>query len=341
MGLTVLFGGKPAERESWGEALARELRDRPEITVVLDPADAAPAQVDALVYNPEGAVSDLAPYGNLKAVLSMWAGVEKIVGDPTIKVPLTRMVEPGLTEGMTDWVAAHVMRLHCGIDRHILAEPGAWDPWHPPLSRFRRVGVLGLGELGADAARMLSRLRFDVAGWSRSPKTIEGVECRSGDDGLEAVLRRSEILVLLLPLTPATENLLDAARLALLPRGAMLLNPGRGPLIDDVALLAALDEGQVAQAVLDVFREEPLPQAHPYWAHPAVTVTPHIASVTRSETAAAALADQIRRLADGAPLRDWQWPGRARRNKPIKRKEPRKPRKRFCLIRTRNKRWTF
>ncbi|MEM1315387.1 MAG: glyoxylate/hydroxypyruvate reductase A, partial [Pseudomonadota bacterium] len=299
MTLTVLFGGKPAERESWGEALQRELADRDDVEVILDPAQAEAQAVDAVVYNPEGPVTDFTPYPRLRAVLSMWAGVETIVDDPAIQAPLTRMVEPGLTEGMTDWVVAHVMRLHCGIDRHIHAGPTDWDAWHPPLSRFRKVGVLGLGELGADAARMLGRLRFDVAGWSRTPKTIEGVDCRHADEGLEAVLRRSEILVLLLPLTPATENLMNAERLAMLPRGAFLLNPGRGPLIDDAALLAALESGGVAHAVLDVFREEPLPADHPYRAHPSVTVTPHIASVTRSETAAAALAAQIRRLADG------------------------------------------
>lgn len=302
MGLTVLFGGIPQKRKSWGEALARELSDRADVTVALDPVRTDPQTVDAVVYDPDGPVSDFSIFPRLRAVLSMWAGVETIVGDPAIKVPLTRMVEPGLTEGMTDWVVAHVMRLHCGIDRHICAAPDAWDPWHPPLSRFRKVGVLGLGELGSDAARMLARLRFQVLGWSRTAKSLDGVDCRHGEDGLEAVLREAEILVLLLPLTSATENLLNAERLAMLPRSAMLLNPGRGPLIDDDALLAALESGQVAQAVLDVFREEPLPSDHPYRRHPAVTVTPHIASVTRPETAAAALAAQIRRLADGAPL---------------------------------------
>ena len=267
-----------------------------------DNAAVAPETVEAVVYAPGGPVADFAPFTGLKAVLSMWAGVERIVTDPSIRVPLARMVEPGLTEGMTDWVCAHVLRLHAGIDRHIGLRAGDWPAWHPPLSRQRRVGVLGLGELGSDAAAMLARLRFDVAGWARRPKAVPGVDCRHGPEGLEAVLRRSEILVLLLPLTADTENLLDARRLALLPRGAAILNPGRGPLIDDDALLAALDSGQVSHAVLDVFRTEPLPEAHPYWRRRNVTVTPHIASVTRPETAAAALAAQLGRLARGEPL---------------------------------------
>jgi len=303
MALTVLFGGTPQDRPNWGDALRAALVGGPDIRLAMSPEEVEDADVDVVLYDREGPVKTFDAYPNLQAVMSLWAGVEKIVGDASIRVPLTRMVEPGLTEGMTDWVIAHATRMHAGIDRHIHAAPGTWDPWHPPLSRHRRVGVLGLGELGGDAARMLSRLRFDVAGWARRPREIDGVDCRHGDEGLDAVLSRSEILVLLLPLTSATENLMNARRLSLLPRGAAILNPGRGQLIDDEALLAALDEGRVSHAVLDVFRQEPLPEDHPYWRRPEVTVTPHIASVTRPETAAQAIAEQLGRLARGAPLR--------------------------------------
>ena len=303
MTLTVLFGGLPEERPVWGEALRAAPAGGPDVRLVMAPEDVNPTEVDAVLYDREGPVTEFARYPNLKAVLSLWAGVEKIVGDETIAVPLTRMVEPGLTEGMTDWVVAHATRLHAGIDRHIHAAPGDWNDWRPPLSRHRRVGVLGLGELGADAARMLRALRFDVAGWSRRPKALDGIDCRHGDDGLEAVLRRSDILVLLLPLTPAPENLMDARRLGWLPPGAAILNPGRGPLIDDDALLAALDADHLSHAVLDVFRQEPLPVEHPFWAHPKVTVTPHIAAATRPETASVVVAEQLGRLSRGAPLR--------------------------------------
>ncbi len=302
--LIVLFGGPAAARERWGEALAAAAaRANLVMDLRLSPGAVDPEAVEAIVYSPDGPIQDFSPYPRLKAVLNMWAGVEKIVGNPTLTAPLTRMVEPGLTEGMTDWVCAHVLRHHTGLDRHLALKPGEWPQWHPPLSRHRKVGVLGLGELGADAARMLAALRFDVAGWSRSPKSVPGVSCLHGDEGLAAILSRSEILVLLLPFTPRTETLMNTDRLALMPQGAVLVNPGRGQLIDDDALLAALDAGRLSHATLDVFRQEPLPDDHPFRTHPKVTVTPHIASVTRTETAADALIEQIARLSRGeAPL---------------------------------------
>ena len=155
--------------------------------------------------------------------------------------------------------------------------------------------MLGLGELGTACAIALSRLGFDVAGWARSAKEIDGVATFQGPDGLAPVLARSDIVVLLMPLTPGTENLMNAERLAQLPKGAVLINPGRGGLIDDTALLSVLDAGHIAHATLDAFRVEPLPQDHPFWSHPHVTVTPHIASATRKETASAAIAENVRR----------------------------------------------
>ncbi|MGR3290411.1 MAG: NAD(P)-dependent oxidoreductase, partial [Paracoccaceae bacterium] len=146
----------------------------------------------------------------------------------------------------------------------------------------------------AACAKSLTQLNFQVSGWSRSAKSFDGVTCYSGGAGLTQLLRSSEILVLLLPLTTATENLLNAENLALLPAGAKILNPGRGALIDDEALLAALNSGHISHATLDVFRIEPLPADHPYWAHQNVTVTPHIASETRAETAAAVIAENMR-----------------------------------------------
>ena len=162
--------------------------------------------------------------------------------------------------------------------------------------------MLGLGELGSACARALAGLNFRVSGWSRSLKTIAGVATFAGADGLRAVLAEAEIVVLLLPLTPETENLLDAPRLAGLREGTVLINPGRGALIDDTALLTALDEGRVGHATLDVFREEPLPPDHPFWRHPRVTVTPHVASETRPETASRTIAENIRRGEAGEPF---------------------------------------
>lgn len=265
--------------------------------------DAAPEAVDYMVYAPGGAVQDFRPYTRLKAVLNLWAGVENIVTNDTLTAPLARMVDEGLTEGMVEWVTGHVLRHHLGMDRHILGQDGIWRSGTvPPLARDRTIGMLGLGELGGACGQALARLNFNVMGWARSRKSIAGLDCRAGADGLDAVLSAAEIVVLLLPLTDATENLMNAARIARLPAGAVIVNPGRGPLIDDAALLAALDTGQVGHATLDVFREEPLPPAHPFWAHPKVTVTPHIASETRPKSAARVIAENIRRGEAGAPF---------------------------------------
>ncbi|GAA6159408.1 glyoxylate/hydroxypyruvate reductase A [Ruegeria sp. HU-ET01832] len=261
------------------------------------PAD----QVDYVVYAPNGGLLDFTPYTHLKAVLSLWAGVEKIAGNASLTVPLARMVDHGLTQGMTEWVVGHVLRYHLGIDRHITLQDGTWTPEAPPLAPERTVCILGLGMLGEASARALAALGFNVTGWSRSPKDIPGVTCLHGDEGLHDALASTEIAVLLLPDTPATENLLNAETLALLPKGACLINPGRGPLIDDDALLDALNAGHIGHATLDVFRVEPLPIDHPYWAHPNVTVTPHIASETRPVTAAQVIVENIRRGEAGEP----------------------------------------
>jgi glyoxylate/hydroxypyruvate reductase A len=266
---------------------------------------ADPAAVAYLIWAPDGPQGDLRPFTGLRAILSVWAGVEKIVGRPDLPpgVPLCRMVEPGLTLGMRDYVVAHVMRRHMDLDATLRGPGPRWGEPIPPLARDRRVGVLGLGELGGACATALAGLGFDVAGWSRGPRALAGVRCLNGADGLDALLARSEILVGLLPATPQTENLLDAARLARLPRGASVVNAGRGGLFDDRALLAALDSGALAQATLDVFRVEPLPEDHPFRAHPRITVTPHVASATRPSTAAPEIIAQIARDLRGEPLR--------------------------------------
>jgi glyoxylate/hydroxypyruvate reductase A len=213
------------------------------------------------------------------------------------------MVDAGLTRGMSEWVAGHVLRYHLGIDTYILGQDGIWrNGIVPPLARDRTVGVLGLGELGRAVAATLAALGFDVRGWSRRPRELPGIATHAGEAGLTDVLRAADILVLLLPATPDTTNLMDTARLALLPEGARLINAGRGTLIDDDALIAALDSGWLAHATLDVFRAEPLPPEHPFWAHPRVTVTPHVASETRPETASEAIARNIARGEAGKPF---------------------------------------
>lgn len=265
--------------------------------------EADPESVDYVVYAPGSWLQDFTSYTRLKAVLNLWAGVEKITGNPTLTVPLARMVdEEGLTQGMVEYVTGHVLRHHLGMDAYIENPEQAWRPVVPPLAGERPVGILGLGTLGLACAEALSALGFPVSGWSRSPKTVAGITTLHGSDGLSEALENAEILVLLLPDTPATRDLLDTERLAQLPRGAVIVNPGRGPLIVDDALIAALDSGQIAHATLDVFRTEPLPAEHPFWAHPKVTVTPHIASETRVPSASRVIAENIRRGEAGEPL---------------------------------------
>jgi glyoxylate/hydroxypyruvate reductase A len=302
MPLKILFAAPEDDWADYETVLPAALADAGlEAEIVLHAPD--PAAVDYVVYAPSGGLSDSAPFTGARAVLSLWAGVEKIVGNRTLTQPLVRMVDPvGMTEGMVEYVTGHVLRHHLGMDRHILAAPGTWVQDCPPLARDRPVCVLGLGELGTACAQALTALRFPVSGWSRSAKSIAGVTCHHGADGLAQALAGAQIVVLLLPQTPATDNLINAGTLARLPRGAVIVNPGRGGLIDDDALLAALDSGQIGHATLDVFRVEPLPVDHPFWAHPRVTVTPHVASTTRPATAAARIADTIVKAEAGALL---------------------------------------
>lgn len=293
MSINILYAGNPRRWEVYEREITTALQDLGIVaTLSCDlPAD----QVDYIVYDPNSVLQDFTPFTRAKAILGLWAGVERIVYNPTLTQPYARMVDQGLSEGMTEWVVGHVLRHHLEMDQDIHRTKPSWGRLAPPLARDRGVGILGLGELGRVAAKALTALNFPVSGWSRGEKSIDGVTCLHGDDGLARVLQTSDILVLLLPATKATENLLNAKRIAMLPKGAVIINPGRGPLIDDAALLQALDDGHIAHATLDVFRNEPLPNDDPYWTHPKVTVTPHIASDTRPDTAAKVIAENIRR----------------------------------------------
>ncbi len=307
MGAKVVFAGPAAGRDEWMAALRRAAAELgSEVALFAAPDDVAPREVDYLLYAPDGPIETLAPYAGVKAILSLWAGVETILERPDLPdVPIARMVEPGLTDGMRDYVVGHVLRAHLDVDRLRAAQAERrWDPsLAPPLARNRRVGVLGLGALGVDCAKALVGLGFQVAGWSRRPKSVSGVESFAGPDGLKPFLSRTEILVCLLPLTPATRGLLGADALAALPEGAHLVNAARGPILDETALLAAL-ETRLASATLDVFDVEPLPADHPYWSCAKILVTPHVASVTRPETAARRVMAQIAAHEAGAPLAD-------------------------------------
>ena len=261
-----------------------------------------PSEVDYIIYAPSSYLQDFSPYTKLKAVLNLWAGVEGVTNNKTLKVPLARMVDSGLTDGMVEWVTGHTLRHHLGIDKHIHGQDGIWRSYVPPLAKDRIITILGLGTLGTACGIALKRLGFNVRGWSRREKSVDGILCFYGDEQIDSSLMDADIVVLLLPDTPLTQNILNQHTLNLLKRGAFVLNPGRGSLIDDDALLVALDSGQIEHATLDVFRIEPLPKNHQYWSNNKVTVTPHKASETRPITASQVIAMNIKRAENGQKL---------------------------------------
>jgi len=247
----------------------------------------------------------LATLPNLRFIFSLGAGVDHLFSDPALPkdVPICRVVDKFLTQRMTEHVVLHALRYH-RRQPEIEAQQREqhWDEIYTPTAQERAVGVMGMGELGADAATKLSQLGFKVAGWSRTPKNIHGVESFHGHAGLAPFLARTEILICLLPLTPETERILNARLFAGLPKGAVLINVARGGHLVEDDLLAALASGQISYAALDVFRAEPLPAAHPFWRHPRVSVSPHNASITDPRTVTALLVDNIRRAEAGASL---------------------------------------
>lgn len=301
-GPVVLFAGLPEDWTAYQALLSKAFAEKGIAAELVLPGQIDPEKVDYIIYHPTGPVQDFSGFTNTKAVLSLWAGAERIVGNKTLTQPLCRMVDEGLSRGMVEWVTGQVLRAHLGFDRYIVNPSHEWRQVCPPLAPQRKVTVLGLGTLGAACAAMLVQLGFDVAGWSRTPKSLPGIQSFHGAEGLEAALARSEILVLLLPDTPETRDLMDARRLAMLPKGAMLINAGRGTAIVDEDLLAALDCGAIGHATLDVFRTEPLPPEHRYWGHPRVTVSPHVAALTHPGTATPVLVENIRRGEAGEPF---------------------------------------
>ncbi len=288
-----------------GGAWQRALRAcAPDLTVYDWPYDGDPAAiVFALVWAPPR--GELRRYPNLQAIFSIGAGIDHLASDPELPdgVPVVRMVEPGLTAGMVEFVLLSVLTHHrFMLDYAAQQRAKVWREISQIAASQRRVGIMGLGVLGSAVADALAALEFDVAGWSRGPKERPGVATFHGQAGLAPFLARSDILVCLLPHTAETDGLLDAFAFAKLPRGAALINAGRGSLVVETDLLAALASGQIGGATLDVFRQEPLPPESPFWSHPRVILTPHVASMTIPESAAAAVIANIRRLRAGRPL---------------------------------------
>jgi|SRR5471032_2553075 glyoxylate/hydroxypyruvate reductase len=257
----------------------------------------------ALAWKPPEGV--LASLKNLKMVVSLGMGVDHLLADNRVPegVAITRIMDDGLIGQMSEYALYWALRHHRDIDKYGASQRAqAWKPETFVDTIHRRIGIMGLGTIGQDTAKKFAALGFPTAGWSRTLKTVPGVESFHGSEGLAKFLARTDILVNVLPLTRETQGILGAKTFAALPRGAYLINMGRGGHTVDDELLAALESGQVSGAALDVFNTEPLPPDHPYWAHPKVRVTPHIAGSTNPRTAAPGVIENIKRLRAGKPL---------------------------------------
>lgn len=277
--LLVNSGGR-AMVESW-RTLFAEQAPHLEVRWIDDPAVVAADVGYVFVWTPKPGF--LATLPNLRLILSSGAGVDHITRDPAwpAHVGIVRMGGDETAQKMGEYVCLGALSLLRDMPRVMVGQQARrWDNFEVArTARDTRVGVMGLGNLGAAAAAMLKGLGFQVAGWSRSAKTLPGVECFAGDGERDAFLARTDLLVCLLPDTPETRGAIRAETIARLPRGAGVVNAGRGGHVVMDDLVAALDEGQLSGAFLDVFDQEPLPAEHPAWGHPRIIVTPHIASM--------------------------------------------------------------
>ncbi len=300
--MAVLLATKPEAQAAWREAL---LALDPGLDIRLWPQVGDPSAIQAVVMWGTHDLADLARYPGLRLVISMGAGVDHLLRPPGTPpgVPVARLKDRLLTAAMSEWVLLNVLRFHRQDGAYRAQQAAAvWHELPAPSTDARRIGVLGLGELGLDAARKLAALGFPVAGWSRQPKAVPGITGHHGPDGFDAILRRSDILLCLLPLTPQTRGILNAAAFARMPRGAFLLNSARGGHVVQPDLLAALDSGHLAGAALDVTDPEPLPPEHALWRHPKIILTPHASSITIPASVAPQVVENLRRARAGEAL---------------------------------------
>jgi glyoxylate/hydroxypyruvate reductase A len=303
--IVFLSGLAPERAAAWCEVLARAMPE--EEIVAGDEVEARglePGSFDvAIAANPPAGA--LGRFPALGFVQSLWAGVEPLVDDPGLpaRARLARLVDPELARSMAEAVTAHVLALHRDHDHYARAQAaGRWAPLPAVHPRDRTIGFLGTGELARASMTRLAHFGFSLLGWSRSARPIDGAATFGGADGLATLLARTDILVNLLPLTPATRGIIDARLLGRLPDGAALVNVARGGHVVDADLLAALDAGRLRAAVLDVFHVEPLPADHPFWRHPRVHLFPHVAAPTDPASAAAIAAANVRAFRGGGAI---------------------------------------
>jgi glyoxylate/hydroxypyruvate reductase len=302
--MNVLLCGQfdPGEREAWQDVLRQACPAATWLSPEAARRDPAAVRAVVVANPPPGSLQGLP---RLALIQSLWAGVDRLLADPTLPagVPLARMVDPMMSAAMAETALWAVLSLQRDFFAYARQQRACeWRPHAQRRAADTRVTVLGLGEMGRSAALAIARQGFAVTGWAaRERKPPDGLRAAFGDAALAALLPATDVLVNLLPLTPATRGLLDARLFARLPRGAGIVNLARGAHLVDDALLAALDEGQVGHAVLDVFVHEPLPTTHPYWSHPRVTLLPHVAAATDLRSAAQVVADNLHALAEGRP----------------------------------------
>jgi glyoxylate/hydroxypyruvate reductase len=297
--MNILFISGVDKADLWKQCLCAEL---PDINFFVFPdCPVGREEIDYIIaWKPPA--GEIAKYPNIKAVLSLGAGVDGITCDPDLplNVPISRLIDRCLTQGMTEYVVYWALHHHRRMgDYARMMKARQWDNYLQGDTEKTTVGVLGIGELGGDAAKALSALHFDVLGWSRSSKSIEGVTCLFGQQGFDEIVGKSRILICLLPLTDQTAGILDANVFSNMPQGSVIINCARGGHLVDEDLISALDSGQLSAAVLDVFHTEPPNQDHPFWEHPQIDMTPHMASLTVPQSAARYIADNIRRVERG------------------------------------------
>lgn len=306
--MTVLYKANMVRGAEWARIFAERA---PDVPFRLWPDIGNPADVRHLVaWVPPDDIATIFP--NLELVFSVGAGVDQFdTSKVPAHIPLVRMLEPGIAETMIEYVAMAVLGLHRDLLDFISQQKlQVWREIRITPAKRRRVGVMGLGQLGQAVLERLKAFGFPLAGWNRSPRAIEGVTCYAGADALPDFLAQADILVCLLPLTDQTRGILNADLFARLPRGAGLVNVGRGPHLVEADFLAALDGGALSGAVLDVTDPEPLPPGHPFWSHPRILLTPHNASMTTPNTAVDFVLDVIARHRRGEEL-----PGRVDRER--------------------------
>jgi glyoxylate/hydroxypyruvate reductase A len=291
----VVYLGDDEETRDWVRLLSGLLPEF-EVRDFDDPGDPTAVEYAVVWAPPAGGI---ARFPNMKAVVSVGAGVDHVLRDPELPkhLPILRTTGPDMIQRLREYVALHVLTHHRDLAVTDAFQARAhWQQIVTPVAGKRRVGIMGMGQIAQACAATLVSLGFDTAGWSRSGGQVEGLTVFAGAEGLPDFLARNEILVCLLPLTPETKDILNARIFAQLPRGARLINAGRGGHLVEADLLAALDSGHLAGATLDVFRTEPLPPDHPFWRHPAIRVTPHIASYIDAGTGAGVIARNIRQF---------------------------------------------